>query len=377
MSNKQLIIFNLIPNIGISGSDVRLINILKNIPKKNINITIVGTKNLPSQLIANKVKFKHILIETKTNSNSLIVICFIATINILKAFSSFKPSPNSIIYSSSDLYWETIPAFFYCPKVKSWIQVIHHIYPNWKTRPGNPIINFLGFYFQRLSFFLIKKRANTIIVVNSLVKKELIKLGFNSHKIVISSNGINLKHHKINKNKKYDAVFLGRLDPSKGVNDIVPIWSKVCQKIPQAKLALIGGTLNQNLIQLKKQINQGKLNKNIKILGFVDDFQKEKILAQSKLFILPSHEEGWGISIAEAMSFKLPVICWQLQNLKKIFKNQPFFVKPFNYQKFSQQIISLLNQPKLIQSNGITNQKFVQQFSWEKIVKQEYKIICS
>ncbi len=375
MSKKQLIIFNLIPNIGISGSDIRLVNILKNIPLKNIDIIVVGTKNLSSQLIANKVKFNHILIETKTASNSLIKICFIALINIFKTLFSFKPSSNSIIYSSSDLYWETVPAFFYRPQVKSWVQVIHHVYPNWKTRPGNSIINFLGFYFQKFSFFLIKKRADTVIVVNPLVKEQLIKLGFNSQKVFLSSNGINLKHRQINKNKKYDAVFLGRLDPSKGLNDLVPIWSGVCQKIPSAKLALIGGTLPQNLNQLKKEINQKSLNKNIKIFGFVNDYQKEKILSQSKIFIFPSHEEGWGIAIAEAMSFKLPVVCWQLQNLKPIFQDHPFYIKPFNHHNFSQQIISLFHQPKLITSSGIVNQKFVQRFSWEKIARQEYKII--
>lgn len=380
MSKPHIIIFGLTPEskkfLGISGSDIRFINIFKNISPNKISLTLIGTKKMENILKVNKITFNYLPIKSKIKFYNLLSLCVFSLVNIIKSFIFIKLDSKSIIYSTSDLFWETIPAFFYRPKVKSWIQVIHHVYPKWFTRPGIPVVNLFGYYFQKFSFYLIKKRADAIIVVNPQVKKELVKFGFKSQKIFISANGVDLNNYKFKlKNKKYQAVFLGRLDASKGLNDIVPIWSKVCQQKHTAKLALIGGGLPKNISQLKKNISSVSLTKNIDILGYVNQKTKNVILANSQIFIFPSHEEGWGIAIAEAMSFGLPIVCWELENLKQVFKNRLIYIKQFNYSNFSKEIIDLLKNPDKIKTLGLSNKAFVKNFSWKKISKKELEII--
>jgi len=373
-------IFGLTPelktNLGISGSDSRFLNILKNIPKKDISINLVGTNSWSKKLISNKIDFNYIPIKSSTKCRHKITISLIAFINIFKTISTVKLKNECVIYSTSDLFWETIPAYFYRRKLKYWIQVVHHIYPKWYTRPGNIFVNLFGHLFQKLSLFLIKKRADLIIVINPNVKNQLIKIGIPEKKIFTSSNAINFIKKTPGK-IKYDAVFLGRLDPSKGLNDFVPIWKLVCQQIPNAKLALIGGTSSLNFKQLNKNIIQKNLTKNIKVFGYVDDQTKTKILSSSKIFIFPSHEEGWGIAIAEAMSYGLPIVCWELENLKPVFKNNLLYIKPFNYQDFSQKIVNLINNPNQIKIIGNNNIKYVKHFSWQKIASEEFTKIKS
>lgn len=378
----SLLIFGLTPNLkknlGISGSDVRFINFLKNISQKNIAITLVGTNIWAKKLSSNKIKFKHISIKSSVKCFNKLTISFIALINIIKTITNIKLEKKYLIYSTSDLFWETIPAFFYRKKVKLWIQVIHHLYPKWYQRPGNPLINFFGFYLQQISLFLIKKRADLIIVINPSVKKQLIEI-FNipEKKIFLSSNAINYINHSKQRTNHYDAVFLGRLDASKGLNDFVPIWQKVCKEFPKAKLALIGGTSSKNFNQINRDIIKNKLTKNIKVFGYVDDKTKIKILSFSKIFIFPSHEEGWGIAIAEAMSYGLPVICWELENLKQVFKDNLIYIKPLNYQDFSNKIIDLINHPNKIKTISSNNIKYVKHFSWQKIASKEFSKIKS
>ena len=63
-------------------------------------------------------------------------------------------------------------------------------------------------------------------------------------KIKLSYNGISLDY--INKTKifskipSYDGVFLGRLNYSKGIMDLIEIWKRVIKKNSQLKLAIIG-----------------------------------------------------------------------------------------------------------------------------------------
>lgn len=375
----NIIIFGLTPelktNTGISGSDIRFLNILKNISPKDISINLVGTKSWSKKLISNKIDFNYVPIKSSVKCRHKITISLIAFINIFKTISTVKLKNECVIYSTSDLFWETIPAYFYRRKLKYWVQIIHHVYPKWYLRPGNPIINFLGYFSQKLSLFLIKKRADLVIVINPNVKKQLIKMGIPSKKIFLSSNAINYINNPPIKNKKYDAVFLGRIDPTKGLNDFVPIWKNVCKILPKAKLALIGGTSQKNFDQLNENILKASLQKNIDIFGYVDDSKKINILSSSKIFIFPSHEEGWGIAIAEAMSFGLPVICWELANLKQIFKNQLIYTKQFNYSNFSKEIIDLLKNPDKIKTIGLNNKTFVKHFSWKEISQKELEII--
>ena len=135
-----------------------------------------------------------------------------------------------ILYSSSDLFWEVIPAFFFKKKNKKakWIQVIHHVYPDWRKRPGRKIVNFFGYCLQRFSFWLIARRADKIIAVSNMTKKESVNAGLPEDRISVSSNGINPEYfQRLEKAESgCEGVFLGRLNYSKGIEDLVKIWKK-------------------------------------------------------------------------------------------------------------------------------------------------------
>ena len=74
-------------------------------------------------------------------------------------------------------------------------------------------------------------------------------------------------------------------------------------------------------IYRKKKINDLNLQRVI-LKDFVTGREKEKIYYSSDLFVLLSHSENFGLSIAEALSYKLPVITstntpWRKLNNKK------------------------------------------------------------
>ncbi len=378
MKNISLLLFGLVPeqkHEEISGGDIRFLKILKNISSKKISITLIGTNNWAHKLKANSIYFKHIKINSLLKANNIIALCLFSVLNILKTLSTISIEKKSVIYSTSDLFWETIPAFYFRKKCLLWVQVIHHVYPPWQNRPGNPIINFFGFYLQKMSFLLIRKRADLIIVVNKNVKEELVKFGIPKEKIFLSSNAIDFKNSQSKLNSKYEAAFLGRLDPSKGLDDFIPIWKTVCKSLPKAKLVLMGAISTDKLKKIKEDINKNSLTKNIKVLGYVSDKKLSQVLNSSKIFVFPSHEEGWGIAIAQAMSYGLPIVCWQLKNLKTIFKNNLIYSKPFDINDFSNKIIKLLNSSKRIEFIGLSNKKYVQRFSWQKVSLNEYNNI--
>ena len=364
-----------------------MVEIIKRLQKK-CQIEIYSTnyiKKVYCQYGLDKCKYN--IVDTKLTFHNKLDLSLISIYLLIKAFivkkihNDFDKDQNIIIYSSSDLFWETIPAFILKikkPKIK-WIQVIHHIYPNWNKRSGNKIINFLGYYLQYFSHKIIARKADLIITINPNNIEPLISRGFKKEKIKLSYNGISLDY--INKTKistktsLYDGVFLGRLNYSKGVMDLVEIWKLVVKKNNQLKLAIIGAGPKEIENQLKLKIKQNKLEKNIFLLGYVEENEKISILKNSKVFVFPSHEEGWGIVISEAMACKLAVIVYNLKNYYPIYKDSIIYIEENNYQLFAEKINFIVNNKKVRDLIVKSGYELISQFDWDKISQLELNLI--
>lgn len=387
----RLIVTALVPKsssyIGKTGGLVRLVEILKRSgdPNKMKIILISSDDKYADYFNENDIDTEFKLMKSNLKFKSLPGLCVKSLLILIKSFFvlnlDFLESQDEkvVVYSSSDLFWEVIPAFYFKIKNKNieWVQVIHHVYPDWRKRPGKKMENFFGYYAQRFSFWLIRKKSDKLILVNSLVKSHLIKKGFPEKKIFISSNGINLEHFEQIKRSEtsYEGVFLGRLNYSKGLTDLVKIWKNVCQEFPGAKLAVVGGGSKETTISLSKKIMEHKLEKSIDLLGFLEDKEAHSILKSAKVFIFPSHEEGWGIAIAEAMACGLPVVSWDLPNFKSVFENRTLRVRENDFDLFAEEIRKFLRDEDSRKKFGDKGREFIQRYSWEKVAEKEYEII--
>ena len=286
-----------------------------------------------------------------------------------------------IIYSGSDFFPDVLPSFFYKifnKKIK-WVQCIFHIYPDWKTRPWSKVRSFIAQYIQKFSFVIIKKYADLIININTQVKDELIKKWFDPKKIIVDPPWINFEYLdtlKVSKDiKKYEWSFLARLNPSKGIFDLVNIWRIVVEEIPNARLALIWWWSENIKNQLTNLINKYWLQNNIDVLGFLENEKTFSIIKKSNVLLFPSHEEWFGIVIAEAMVCNTSVVSWDLPVFDEIFEDYIMKIEKDNIDLFAKKVIDLLrdkNKRQIIENKWY---KFVKKYSWDGVAKKTLEII--
>jgi glycosyltransferase involved in cell wall biosynthesis len=374
---------------GRTGAVIRSIQVLKRLKNQEaeIKIEIRTTKWMADYYRENRLDVDYKIIGPSLKFKSQLGLFAKAFFLTLKAYPKFIVSKSkntegkNVVYATSDLFWEVIPA--YVSKMKNrdveWVQIIHHVYSSWKKRPGNKIVNLLGQYAQKFSFFLIRRKADKIILVNHLIKSELVKTGFKEEKIFVSSNGIDFEYYdKLGKGDfSYDGIFLGRLSFSKGIYDLIEIWKRVTGEFPDAKLAIIGGGEKSTKEDLQKKINESGLQKNIRLMGFLKDKEAHKILKSGKIFIFPSHEEGWGIAMAEAMACGLPAISWNLSVFKDVFENCTLQIEENDIAGFSENIMKLLNDENELTKIGQKGKEFIKKYSWDSVAQKELEIINS
>lgn len=153
--------------------------------------------------------------------------------------------------------------------------------------------------------------ANVLIATSKLEYKDIRSLGL-TNPVAIIPNGVNfekIKNHSHNlSDKKHikNVLFLSRIQKKKGLVNLLYAWEKIR---PQCwRLQIAGSNEEGHLDEIKILAKKLKINEQIDYLGYVDNELKNKIYQQSSLFVLPSFSENFGVVIAEAMSFGLPVI---------------------------------------------------------------------
>lgn len=319
---------------GKSGGDTVFIELAKKI--NNYNLLII-TSLLGKELCQNNsVKAKYFITSSELKIINIINIYIKRT---LKAFFlRIEIKEKDLFLSTSDFLPDVLPVFFLkiFHKKNRWIQKIFHLIP--KTRK-------IPYFAQKISFFFIKKFADLIIVDNNLLKEELIKQNFNKNKLFVIYPGINIKYLKsiknINNNDNYDCVFMAQLRISKGIFDLLDIWKQILNS-GNFKLAIIGAGDVNIVNQIKQKIIKSNISKYVDLLGYIEDEKALSLIKSSKVFIFPSHEEGFGIAALQAQALGLPVVAWNLPVFNEIFSEGMIKIKCNDTKSFSKEVVKLL-----------------------------------
>ncbi len=362
---------NNLTDSGLSGGDRILIELIKGW-KKNIKIGLLAaeegiallkkyvddplietycssTKKKAKNLFSNSNYFYHALNRT-----------FFGVLSLFKFRNSFNKY--SYIYSASDFYPDTLPAFFiklFNPK-KTWIAGFYLFAPApWsKDNPYKTSFSrFLTcvFYWltQRLSYFLVYHFADYVFVTSKPDVNKFLNHKRKINHVIIIQGGVDItlshlylkEHPPALKKRKYLAVFMGRLHHQKGVLELIDIWKYVCKIQPKSKLAIIGN--GQLLPDIKKKIKKLKLNNNIDLFGFLDGQKKYDIFKNSSIVVHPATYDSGGMAAAEAMAWGLPGVSFDLEALKTYYPKGMLKTRIGDKQSFSNNIIKLSTDSKL------------------------------
>jgi len=104
-------------------------------------------------------------------------------------------------------------------------------------------------------------------------------------------------------------LFLGRLHPKKGCDILVDALSKVVVD-PQNPISLVLAGPDQIRWQadLRRQVTDLNLAPHVVFTGMLQGAMKQGVFASADAFILPSHQENFGMSVVEALAAGLPVL---------------------------------------------------------------------
>lgn len=264
-------------------------------------------------------------------------------------FKKFNDITNcDVLILNSRLYTRfVLPILFSKFKNKTCkIIMIHHHY-NYMTHKG--IIKYIHKIFE-INFLKI---ADEIIIPNPYIKELTEKKSCIKGKKIDLESSFKEDNFKISTGKNKKILFVGNIDKRKGIIYAIKAFEKFSKNNPEYIFNIVG-KYNENdkyTKELKRYINDNKLDNTINFVGRVDEEELESYYSNSDIFLFPSLNEGFGWVMMEAMAHGLPVIAFNNTAMPYTVKDgiNGFLAPNLNVEELSRLMKETLNNQELFE----------------------------
>ncbi|MBI3963195.1 MAG: glycosyltransferase family 4 protein [Deinococcus sp.] len=283
----------------------------------------------------------------------------------------------AIIYAASDYWPDALPAL-----------LLKHRYPKacliaaYYMAAPHPLKGFRGhhqlgyrlprlkellYYLTQLPIYrLIKRYADFVFVTNELDRRYFLSPRLGQERVITVRGGVDIRlpDQVPDQPQRYDAVFIGRLHPQKGVLELIDIWRLVCARRPGARLAIIGDGPLEGAV--KSRVRASGLEASIDMLGFLDGPEKVRVFKASKLVVHPAVYDSGGMAACEAMACGLPGVSFDLPELRTYYPRGMLKVPIGDLDAFAKQILQLLEDRGLYErTSRAARDLALQEWSWD------------
>ncbi|MEH1975662.1 MAG: glycosyltransferase [Nostoc sp.] len=162
-------------------------------------------------------------------------------------------------------------------------------------------------------------------------------------------------------------LFLGRIDPKKGLDLLAPAFAKVYNQFPHTHLVVAGPDNIGFMDKAQNYFLQADCLDAVTFTGMVSGALKYAALAAANLYIAPSYSEGFSISILEGMASGLPCIITTACNFPEAAKAEAAHVVEINVNAIANALIECLSNPQQATEMGDRAREFIfQNYTWDR-----------
>ncbi len=236
---------------------------------------------------------------------------------------------------------------------------------------SGPLGRLLPFYKMHILKFSLQQ-ASTIIYPSEDFKQRILKKFpfLEDKESFVMPNGIDLpkmdqtKHRASNK-----FLTASRLSKVKNIGAMLEAFVEARGKAPNIELYIAGE--GDEEASLKKIVNRLQANSYIHFLGNLEQGELKKHYMNSSVFLVTAKRESFGMSIAEAMSYGLPVVAFNAPAVRELIRDNfnGLLIDRFSKHDFANSIAKLAIDPKVRKRLSANALKTVEVFEGKEVAE--------
>lgn len=207
-------------------------------------------------------------------------------------------------------------------------------------------------------------RAFIITYISFFTKKEVEAIfKTDNKKSFVIYNGISLPHTSTTPllipTSKY-LFSIGTVVPKKNFHVLI----KMMKHLPEYHLIIAGTLFHQYAKDMRQEIIDQALSERIHLIGTISDEEKHWYYEHATAFIFPSLLEGFGLPVAEAMSFGIPLFLSNKTSLPEIAGPEANYFSSFDDAIMATEFRNGMNAFNDKKKEALIERSKI--FSWEK-----------
>lgn len=216
------------------------------------------------------------------------------------------------------------------------------------------------------------KKIDYVLPPSEFYMKKLIKDGIPKDKISYLHNFIDVDAFDVKTEDKGYALYFGRLSREKGIINLINAFAK----LDKGTLYIAGDGPEKE--EVEQVIKENKLEKRVKLLGFLNKDEMKETIRKAKFVVVPSiWYENCPYSVIETLCTGKPVIGADIGGIPELVKDNKngFIYKYDDIDELASKMKKLFEDDKLVKKFSEQAKKIAkEQYSKENYYKQIMKI---
>ncbi len=222
------------------------------------------------------------------------------------------------------------------------------------------------------------RRADGIITISEFTKKALRdRFRLDAAKIIVTPLGLSRPFFEVAPPGAAEAtrrayglpdeflLFVGAMEPRKNLPRLIEALSivhKTHRPVPLVLVGRAGGDRTRVLAGIKAR----GLDPWVRLLGYLPEPEVRGLYHAAAAFVFPSHCEGFGLPLLEAMASGLPSAVSGVSALPEVGGDAALYFRPDDPAEMAAQIVRLLEDPGLRDTLRARGRERARLFTWEK-----------
>jgi len=139
------------------------------------------------------------------------------------------------------------------------------------------------------------------LAISESTRDDLARRGIPRSQVTVVHCGLDHERYRVDpavtKTADPTVLYIGRLRRYKGVDWVIRAWPRVREKVPDARLVVVGDGPHREALERSAA---RQLGDSVEFLGFMGAADKVRRLQESWVLVQPSPKEGWGLTVVEA-----------------------------------------------------------------------------
>lgn len=256
---------------------------------------------------------------------------------------------------------------FYHGKVLSTVHDLTHL----KVKL-NPIKKFYASKMIKIAV----NRSEKVITVSNYIKASIIDaFDVDIGKISVIHEGVGEKFKPRDGPREFNfeyILYVGLVKEHKNILKLIRAFNGI--PYSGLKLVLIGKEDQSYLDKIKKEIDLLKLNDRVILLSEISEDELLRYYRNASVFVQPSLEEGFGLTILESLASGVPVAASKSASIPEVLGDCGEYFNPENETDIKEKILYLLKNQEVSKKYVEKGLERVKIFNWVETARETLKV---